>query len=100
MITLEDCIGLSGLTEEEIMAIAEHDRMPETAAAALGHYLAQTQGGLQRVGAMIVDDVRAAQARADKDHVQELLHVLHHFLRTHPEAAPDVHPWSAWTPKA
>jgi hypothetical protein len=24
-----------------------------------------------------------------------LLHVLHHFLKTHPEAEPTQHPWSA-----
>ena len=37
MITLEDCIAFSGLTEAEIMAIAEHEHVPEIAAAALGH---------------------------------------------------------------
>jgi hypothetical protein len=26
--------------------------------------------------------------------VLNLLHVLHHFLKTHPEARPSVHPWS------
>ena len=36
---------------------------------------------------MIADDIRQAQLnRADKEHVVTLLHVLHHFLRTHPEA--------------
>ena len=38
MITLEDCIGLCGLTEEEVLAIAEHEYLPETAAA-LARYL-------------------------------------------------------------
>jgi hypothetical protein len=27
--------------------------------------------------------------------VLTLLHVLHHFLKMHPEAAPAHHPWSA-----
>jgi hypothetical protein len=35
MITLEDCIGLCGLTEEEVLAIAEHEHLPEIAATAL-----------------------------------------------------------------
>jgi hypothetical protein len=39
MITLEDCIGLCGLTEEEVLAIAEHEHVPEIAAAALAQYL-------------------------------------------------------------
>jgi hypothetical protein len=37
---------------------------------------------------MIVDDVRAAQARGDAKHVRTLLHVLHHFLKAHPQALP------------
>ena len=39
MITLEDCIGLCGLTEEEVLAIAEHEHLPEIAATALAEYL-------------------------------------------------------------
>ena len=30
MITLEDCIGLCGLTEEEVLAIAEHEHSPRS----------------------------------------------------------------------
>jgi hypothetical protein len=40
---------------------------------------------------MIVDDVQAAQARGDRAHVLMLLHVLHHFLRTHPNVLPPWH---------
>jgi len=29
MLTLQDCIELSELTEEEILAIAEHEHIPE-----------------------------------------------------------------------
>ena len=35
MITLEDCVGFCGLTEEEVLAIAEHENLPEIAATAL-----------------------------------------------------------------
>jgi hypothetical protein len=44
---------------------------------------------------MIVDDIRRAQvARDNKEKVLVLLHVLHHLLKTHPEATPANHPWS------
>jgi hypothetical protein len=43
---------------------------------------------------MIVEDIRLAQCDGDKEHVLTLLHVLHHFLVTHPEARPAEHPWS------
>jgi hypothetical protein len=94
MITLEDCVAFCGLTEEEVLAIAEHEHMPEIAAAAFADYLTNQEHGTEKIRDMIVDDIRAAQARNDKEHVLTLLHVLHHFLKTHPEARPEQHPWS------
>ena len=95
MITLEDCIGLCGLTEEEVLAVAEHEHLPEIAATALAEYLLSLEHGCEKVRDMIVDDIRQAQRVGhDKDHVETLLHVLHHFLKTHPEARPPHHPWS------
>ncbi|MEL6316864.1 MAG: hypothetical protein AAFR16_04395 [Pseudomonadota bacterium] len=95
MITLEDCIAMSGLSEEEVLAIAEHEHVPAAAACGLASYLARSQAGLSTVRDMIVADIRAAQTAEDRRHVQELLHVLHHFLRAHPEARPTAHPWSS-----
>ena len=86
--------GLCGLTEEGVLAIAEHEHMPEIAAAAFAEYLTNQEHGTEKIRDMIVDDIRAGQARDDKEHILTLLHVLHHFLRTHPEARPEQHPWS------
>lgn len=94
MISMEDCLAFCGLTEEEVLAIAEHEHMPEMIAIAYAQYLMHESRGMETVFKMIVDDIRAAQARDDANHVRELLHVLHHFMRSHPDAAPDVHPWS------
>jgi hypothetical protein len=94
VITLEDCIALCGLTEEEVLAIAEHEHVPEVAAAALASYLLRQEHGIDRVRGMIVDDIRHAQLSGDREHVLTLLHVLHHFLKAHPEAKPSGHPWS------
>ena len=54
MITLEDCIGLCGLTEEEVLAIAEHEHLPEIAATALGQYLLSLEHGTEKVRDIIV----------------------------------------------
>ena len=95
MITLEDCLGLCGLTEEEVLAIAEHEHLPEVAATAMAQYLLSLEHGSEKVRDMIVDDIRQAQhVGRGKEHVLTLLHVLHHFLKTHPEARPSHHPWS------
>ena len=95
MLTLADLIQFTGLAEEEILAIAEHEHIPEAAACSLGSYLAQTASGEATIRDMIIDDIRKAQKSGDRDHVVDLLHVLHHFLRSHPAARPQVHPWSA-----
>jgi hypothetical protein len=94
MITLEDCIAFCGLTEEEVLAIAEHEHLPEIAATALAEYLLSQDHGSEKVRDMIVDDIRQAQLRGDRKYVLTLLHVLHQFLKTHPEARPSHHPWS------
>lgn len=88
MISLEDCIALCGLDEDQVLAIAEHEHVPEIVAAGLAQYMLRSEKGAAAIRDMIVDDVRQAQNRADKQHVQHLLHVLHHYLRDHPEARP------------
>jgi hypothetical protein len=85
LITLEDCIAMCGLTEEEILAIAEHEHIPEIAAAALAQYLLSQEHGPEKIRAILRDDIRAALARGDRQHARELLMALRHFLLVHPE---------------
>ena len=94
MISLEDCVALCGLSEEQVIAIAEHEHLPEIAATALAQYLLKRERGMEKIRDMIVDDIRQAQRRQDKAHILTLLHVLHHFLKSHPEICPLQHPWS------
>ncbi len=86
MVTLEDCIAFSGLTEAEVLALAEHEHIPEIAAAALAEYLLKQRNGTDKVHAMIVEDIRAALHRGDHAHARELFAALRHFLETHPDA--------------
>jgi hypothetical protein len=85
MLTLEDCIAFSGLTEAEVLAIAEHEHVPEIAAAALAGYLLKQRTGAKRIHTMIVEDIRASLQRGDREHARELFAALCHFLETHPE---------------
>ena len=89
MITIEDCIGLSDLREDEILALAEHEHIPEIAATALGAYLLHEKHGADRIKEMIEDDIRAAVARGDQMHATELFMALRHFLYDHREALND-----------
>lgn len=84
MLTLEDCLDLSELTEDEILAIAEHEHIPEICAAELGNYLVHSPDGVVRVRRMIVDDIDAARTRGDFKHAAILKMALKHFTATHP----------------
>lgn len=86
MITLDDCLAFSGLTEAEVQAIAEHEHIPEVAAAGLAQYLLCQDCGASRIRDMILDDIVAAQRRGDERHARELVMVLRHFLDEHPDA--------------
>jgi hypothetical protein len=70
MIRLEDCIALSGLTEAQVFAIAEHEHLPEIATTALAQYLSKQEHGMEKIRDMIVDDIRQAQQRQDKAHAK------------------------------
>lgn len=83
MITIEDCIGLSGLTREEIEAIAEHEHLPEIVATELGFYLDQTPEGQRTIRSMIEDDIARAAACMDLKRAGVLKVVLAHYVRHH-----------------
>ena len=86
MITLADCLAMCGLSEDEVLAIAEHEHIPEIAAAALGQYLLNQERGPEKIRDMIRDDIRGALARNDRAHARELLMALRHFLSEHPQS--------------
>jgi hypothetical protein len=60
MISLADCIAMCGLTGDEVLAIAEHEHIPEIAAAALAQYLLSQDQGPEIIRDMIRDDIRQA----------------------------------------
>jgi hypothetical protein len=78
-----DLIAFSGLSEEEVSAIAEHEHIPEVAAAALGHYLESRKGGIKEIREMICEDIRDALARGDDAHATELFMALTQLHRDH-----------------
>lgn len=86
MISLEDCIGMCGLTEVEVLALAEHEHVPEIVAAAMAQHLMRQPEGCRQIGAMIADDVNWAAARGDQGHAEELRATLHHFVLANPAA--------------
>lgn len=84
MISLDDCIALCGLTQEEVAAIAEHEHLPEVVAATLGCYLLDQTRGPDRIRTMLVDDIRAALGNGSVEHAALLTSALRHLMAGHP----------------
>jgi len=84
MLTFEDCLGLCGLSEAEVLAIAEHERIPEMAALELGNYLCHTPEGEQCIKGMIRDDILRARAAGNRERELALKLVICNFLLQHP----------------
>ena len=90
MISSEDCIAMCGLDKREVAAIAEHEHVPEVAAAAMASYLLHKAGGEKEIRRMLVDDIRAALESNRFEHATELFMALRHFVKHHPGAAEDL----------
>jgi hypothetical protein len=86
MLTVQDCLAMCELTEEEVRAIAQHEHIPEVVAAELGNYLVHTSTGEQEIEHMIADDIAEARDAGNVRRAAELKLVLKHFAETHVHA--------------
>ncbi|WP_290650379.1 hypothetical protein [Aquisalimonas sp.] len=87
MLTIEDCIALSDLTEEQVEAIAKHEHIPRMAAVEMGWYLMQAPEGRQRLTRMIIEDIVNASERGDHQHAANLTRGLEECLENQAGAA-------------
>jgi hypothetical protein len=87
MLSYEDCVELSDLTEEEITAIAEHEHLPEMAALEMGSYLVHSPEGIPMIKRIILDDIEEEQRRGHHEKVLQLKLVLKHFIDSHPQSS-------------
>ncbi|MBL1141525.1 MAG: hypothetical protein HND53_05770 [Proteobacteria bacterium] len=85
MLTFEDCIALSHLSEAEVSAIAEHEHIPEITAIEYGDNLIQSPGGERQIQRIILNDIEHSKEKGNFKHVEELETVLKHFVLNHPE---------------
>lgn len=84
MLTLDECIGMSGLTEDEIAVIAEHRKLPEIIAVQLGHTLLKTAKGKFVLRGYISDLLAQAKIAGQRDKARHLDRVLTHFNVRYP----------------
>lgn len=83
MLCLEDCLALCGLSEDEVLAIAQHEHIPVMAALEMGNYLVSTPQGELMIKAMIRKDIAAAGG--NREHGLALKLHLRNFVLHHPK---------------
>jgi hypothetical protein len=84
MLSLEDCLAMCDLTEDEVLAIAEHEHIPEMAALQLGNYLVHTPEGEMRIKSIIRDDIEHARRCGNRRHELALKLLLRDYVLQHP----------------
>lgn len=83
MLSLEDCIAFSGLTAEQLDAVACHEHLPLIIVAEWAETVLEAEEGCIKVAAILAEEVEAA-AIHHKDRLGDWAHGLEQFLREHP----------------
>lgn len=84
MLSLDECIGMSELTEDELAVIADHEHVPVIVAAELGYALLKTPKGLFVLRGYIIDVLEQAKLAGKRDKAKRLELVLTRFNAAHP----------------
>ena len=84
MVTLDECIGMSGLTDDEITVVAQHRRMPTIVAVEVGHALLGTAKGKLILREYVSELLERARRAGKRERAQHLERVLIGFNRRYP----------------
>ncbi len=84
MLSLEECIGLSGLTDDEVAIIAEHEHVPPIVAAELGSGLLISSKGLYRLHMLFRDCLDEAARKGRRDQEKRIGQVYARFRSQYP----------------
>lgn len=84
MISLDECIGMSGLQEEEVAVVAEREHLPLMVAAELAQMLLETPKGLYSLHVMFQDRLAALAAGRDRAKEHQLAGLYTQFRIRHP----------------
>lgn len=83
MLTLQDCIAFSGLTSDQLDAIAHHKHLPQVIAAEWAETVLDRSDGAQIVEAALVEEVDFACAHGDARCAERYRRGLEDFRRQH-----------------
>lgn len=81
MLTLEDCMDFSGLTPDQLDAVARHNHMPAVIAAEWAETVLDREGGVRLIEAALIEEVAAARAHGDARCAERYRQALLQFRR-------------------
>jgi hypothetical protein len=84
MLSLEDIIGMSDCTREEVEAIAIHEHVPDAIASEMASHLIHGADGIPRIREFIIEDIEFARSRGQMHQAEKLNGVLENFVASHP----------------
>lgn len=88
MLSLDQCIDLCGLNEDEVALIAEHEKVPEIVAAQMACQWLNSPDGMEKLQCVILDRLEHARACGDACKARKIQQTLVHFAEQHGNPAP------------
>ncbi len=88
MLSLQDLLDYCDLGHKEIEAIADHQRVSLVAAAEIGQKLLETSHGQIQLHNMMLDNMRHALAKGEKEKLVALTETFLNFSSQYPIRTP------------
>jgi hypothetical protein len=83
MLTAQECVDMSELSNEAIRAIAEHEHIPEVVAAELGQDMLKTAGGIAEIERILEENLELAVQAGEQDKINDRKRVLERFIASY-----------------
>lgn len=83
IVTVQECVDMSELSNEAIRAIAEHEHIPEVVAAELGQELLKGAGGIAEIRRMLEKRLELAMQAGEQDKITDCRRVLRSFIASY-----------------
>ncbi|CAM5395023.1 hypothetical protein ACFQ4M_14675 [Thauera mechernichensis] len=84
MLSIRDCLDYCDVTDDEVALIAEHEDIPDVAAAQVVCGLVQTPEGVMVLTQFMVELIERANARGDVEKARRAAKVCERFMADHP----------------
>ncbi|RTL50396.1 MAG: hypothetical protein EKK46_13480 [Rhodocyclaceae bacterium] len=84
MLTMQDCLDYSDLSEEEIHMVAHHEHIPYSAAAHLACTLVQDKAGEKRLRDILAEVVGETEHEGRREDLQAAQQALYDYNQHHP----------------